>query len=56
MLECDDDDDHEDGDIATKPALHPNELTRNILQASLTRTLSNSNYCLKTIIYKAMSL
>ena len=31
MLEGDDDDDHEDGDVDTKPALDPLELTWNTL-------------------------
>ena len=31
MLECDNDDDYEDGDVDTKPALDPPELTRNTL-------------------------
>ena len=48
MLECDDDDDHDDGDVNTKPALNPPELIRNTLQARLTN--------LKNHKYKGMSL
>ena len=32
MLECDNDDDHKDGDVDTKPALDPLEFTWNTLQ------------------------
>ena len=36
MLECDDDDDdHENGDVDTKPALDLPELTRNTLKTRL---------------------
>ena len=48
MLEYDDDNDHEDGDIDTKPTLNLPELTRNILQA---RLINMKNYN-----YKGMSL
>ena len=33
MLECDNDDDHEDGEIDTKLAFDPPELTQNSLKA-----------------------
>ena len=42
MLKYDDDNDHEDRDVDTKPALDPLEAIRNTLQARLTN-LKNHN-------------
>ena len=42
MLECDNNDDHVDRDVNTKPTFDPPELIRNILQVRLTN-LKNYN-------------
>ena len=56
MLECDNDDDQEDGEIDTKLALDPPELTQNSLQAYYQATLQARLTNLKNHNCKGMSL
>ena len=56
MLEYDNEDDHEDGEIDTKLALDPPELTQNSLQAYYQATLQARLTNLKNHNCKGMSL
>ena len=56
MLECDNDDDHEDGEIDTKLAFDSPELTQNSLQAYYQTTLQARLTNLKNHNCKGISL